>query len=403
MIEFLQNLPLIEQMPPATRLIAAQVLIAVALVAIFWLLRGLAARLLLQPIKRYVARSQGEIDDALFHAFEGAAGLLVLGVGIYFGTQIIDFDPLWRELLSRGALTLALVGFFQFVFFASEEITSTSGRLQRFTGLRIKYSLVRVVNLTVKGAVIVLAAVMIPQIWNLSIAGLIAGLGLGGLALSLAAKDVLDDFVGFINIVGDDPFTLNEYIVSPHGEGIVEQIGLRSTRIRRLDQALVVVPNSLLVNDSILNWSRLTKRWLNFSFGVTYDANAGQMRDLIGAVSAMLKVRPQVDPDSVVVFFEKFEDSALTLLIRCYIRIADWTQAQYELSEINLELMRIVDELGMSVAFPTRTLYIEGLSGDAARAAAERTISAAADSASSAAAVPPSRSPFPQGDDDPAT
>ncbi|NJK32114.1 MAG: hypothetical protein HC927_06690, partial [Deltaproteobacteria bacterium] len=105
----------------------------------------------------------------------GAAGLLGAGGRlVYFGTQIIDFDPLWRELLSRGALTLALVGFFQFVFFASEEITSTSGRLQRFTGLRVKYSLVRVVNLTVKGVVIVLAAVTIPQIWNLSIAGLIA-------------------------------------------------------------------------------------------------------------------------------------------------------------------------------------------------------------------------------------
>jgi MscS family membrane protein len=265
----------------------------------------------------------------------------------------------WRELLSRIGITLLMIGIFRFIYIAGTEITSSQARIQRFTGFRMKYSLVRVIDLVVKAAIIILALLSIPQIWNINFTGLVAGLGLGGLALSLAAKDVLDDFIGFINIMADDPFIVNEYVVSPHAEGSIEHIGLRSTRIRQLDQALVMVPNSKLVNDPLTNWSRLQKRWFNFTVGVTYDATVEQLRALIDDVREMLKGRDPVDEESVVVLFSEFADSSLNILVRGYIQLAGWTPFKEEVQAINFELMRLVEKHGMSMAFPTQSIYLE--------------------------------------------
>src|SRR5690606_18702680 len=132
--------------------------------------------------------------------------------------------------------------------------------------------------------------------------------------------------------------------------------------IRQPDQAYVTIPNAKLTASAITNWSRLQKRWLNFHIGVAYGTTSDQMRKLVQRIREMLKAQEKVDPDSVVVLFTDFGDSSLNVLVRCYILESNWVKFHEHRQEINLNIMDIVADLGLSLASPRRSLYIENLS-----------------------------------------
>ncbi|NJL96044.1 MAG: mechanosensitive ion channel family protein [Anaerolineae bacterium] len=208
---------------------------------------------------------------------------------------------------------------------------------------------------------IALGVVLVLEQWGYNVSALVAGLGIGGLAIALAAQDTLANLFGFTTIAGDRPLVVGEYIVTPDVEGIVEYVGLRSTWIRQLNQALVVVPNATLAGSVITNWSRLNKRQMQSVLTLEYDTTAPQMQRFLEAMRGMLRARPLIDPDSVVVLFTEFSDSALEVLVRCYVHESDWVAFHQEKERVNLEIMNLMATHGLSFAFPSRSIYIENM------------------------------------------
>ncbi|MBZ0299682.1 MAG: mechanosensitive ion channel family protein, partial [Anaerolineae bacterium] len=245
---------------------------------------------------------------------------------------------------------------------AVDLIVASSLRVRHITGLALDEQLVPFLRVAFKIVIIALAVVVLLQEWEYDVSGLIAGLGLGGLAFSLAAQDTVSNLFAFTTIVSDRPFVVGEFIVTPQVEGIVEQVGVRNVRIRRLDQAFVTIPNSKLTDGPVTNWSRLQKRWVNFTLGVTYSTTSSDMRVLLHRIREMLLTVEKVDSNSIVVLFTDFGDSALNILVRCYIYEPDWVKFNEIKQDINLQIMDIVADLGLSIAFPSRSLYIENLS-----------------------------------------
>jgi MscS family membrane protein len=134
---------------------------------------------------------------------------------------------------------------------------------------------------------------------------------------------------------------------------------VRSTRLRQLNKALVTVPNSQLNNKAVLNWSRLDRRQIDFVLGVTYSTNASQMRHLLNDLRDLLRGRESVDPDSIVVNFIDFGSSSLNILVRCDVLLAAWAEFTAEREVINLQIMELIDRLGLSIAFPSTSVYID--------------------------------------------
>ena len=237
-------------------------------------------------------------------------------------------------------------------------------RLRLLTGMAFDEALLPFIRTGIQLLVLALALVIIVQVWGYDVSGLIAGLGMGGLAISLAAQDTLANLFGFAAIVSDRPFVVGEYIKTKDVEGMIERVGLRSTRVRQLDQAVVAVPNSTLAASAILNWSRLAKRRIDLTLGVTYstapDADGRPCSTVCARCSSSAK--PSI-PNSVVVYFIEFGESSLNILVRCYVNITDWQAFTAEKERILLEIMRVVQSLGLSIAFPSRSLYIENLGG----------------------------------------
>lgn len=220
-----------------------------------------------------------------------------------------------------------------------------------------------------KGVVIILGVAMVFESWGYDVAGLIAGLGIAGLAVALAAQNTLENLIGYFVIVSDEPLRINEYVVFDGVAGIVEHIGFRSTRIRVLDQSLITVPNKTIMNTNVTNWSRLSYRWLNTILGIEYRSSPKQILTVVQAIREMLREHELTQADSVLVQFVAFGDNSLELLIRSFVNVSDYNDFQAALQDLNLRIMNILAEHDVSVAFPSRSVYLEDVRSEANKAA----------------------------------
>lgn len=347
-----------EIFPDAVSTWIARILLLILAILIILLFRRALIFLITRPLQSLLERnSRTDLGEAIRDISVAPVRYLLLALMIDVGARILEVDASIMNLVLNVTRTLVIVAIVVFVFKLVDVLAFSRGRLKMFTGIQIEDALLPFVRTGLKIILIALAAVIIIQVWGYDVSGLIAGLGLGGLAFSLAAQDTVSNLFGFSTIVTDRPFIVGEFVKTKDVEGIIESVGLRSTRVRQLDQALVTVPNSMLTTTSVLNWSRLTKRRIDQIVGISYKANPDQMQTLLDQLRQTLQARPNVDAESVVVFLVNFGASTLDVLVRCYVSLSDWKEFTAEKEQILLEIMRIVDELGLEIALPSHTIY----------------------------------------------
>ncbi len=253
------------------------------------------------------------------------------------------------------------------VFFALvrwfDVVTLQPEAFRRLTGWTISERLLPFLNTVFKVLIVAIGAIFVLQELRFDVAALIASLGVIGLGVSLASQDTVSNMFGFAAIVTDNPFKVGDFIMTPEVTGIVESVGVRATRIRQLDQALVTVPNNLLTNAAVLNRTRLEKRRLDATLNFTYSTSSDQLRAVVAQIRELLQNTEDVDPESVIVHFVGFSSSSLDVRIICQVLLSDWREFTAKQEEVFLEIMGIVERLGIDFAFPSRSVYIESAPG----------------------------------------
>ena len=205
--------------------------------------------------------------------------------------------------------------------------------------------------------VVVFGSVIIIQNLGYSVASLLTGLGIGGLAVALAAQDTLANFFGTIVMFTDRPFKVGDWVQFRDVDGDVESIGLRSSRIRTWSKSLVTVPNKLLTSEIIENWSAMPKRRVKMTIGVTYDSPPEKVHALVEEIKKILREDEGVDQDFFLVYFTDFGRSSLDLFIYYFSVSTVWAEYLAVRQGVNLAIMNAVDKLGLSFAFPSTTVY----------------------------------------------
>lgn len=360
-LDLLNRIPAFADLPDNTQDLIVRLLLFVLALVMIWVLRRALTAVIVRPVRKLIKRTGQQRDEEILDAVLLPMRYFVIAAALLVSVRILGIGDGVSQFVERIGRSIIIFGIVLLIYRLIDLFAPSSNRLFALTGLSIEERLLPFFRTGIKIVLIAITLVIIIQEWGYDVSGLVAGIGLGGLAISLAAQDTIANLFGFTAIVGDRPFDVGEYIVTPDVEGLVEHVGIRSTRVRRLDQALVSVPNNKLANSAILNWSRLSKRRVDYILGVTYDANSEDMRMLLHRIREMLKARPTVDPDSVVAYFVNFGDSSLEILVRAFVLLRDWGEFTAEREQINLEVMDIVSDLGMSVAFPSRSIYIENL------------------------------------------
>jgi MscS family membrane protein len=202
--------------------------------------------------------------------------------------------------------------------------------------------------------------------------GIVAGLGVGGLAIALAAQPTVENLIGGLSIFADKPIRVGDFFKYGEDAGTVEAIGIRSTRIRGLDRTLTTIPNATLAKMPVVNFTMRDRILLKCVIGVRYETSPDQLRYLLAKIREMLLAHPRIHPDPVRVRFSEFGACSLNIEVFAYANTSDWGEFLGIREDAFLRMMDIVAESGSAFAFPSQTLYFgrdDGLDADQARAA----------------------------------
>ncbi len=205
--------------------------------------------------------------------------------------------------------------------------------------------------------VVIISGLMIMRVWEWDITGLIAGLGIGGVAVALGAKDTLANFFGSIMIMLDKPFAIGDMVKTSHAEGIIEEIGFRSTKIRIWDQAIVTIPNAIISNDPTTNWSRMGKRRINFTIHLPYTCSLELVDKCINQIREMLGIHEMILNDNIFVFLENIGDSSIEVFIQCFTNAIEKYDYLKVKEDINFKILNIIGEQGVQIALPSYHIY----------------------------------------------
>lgn len=293
-----------------------RLLLVVFVIAMVWLTR---------PLARLLQRSgRTDVDDIINKTIVPPVRILLIALSLYLAARVLKLDVQASQFVDQLTRMLVVIAVTLIIYRLISVVFLTRGRLYSITGIAVEEALLPFARTGLQIVIVAIALVIIINQLGYDVSGLIAGLGIGGLAISLAAQDTLSNLFGFTAIVGDRPFVVGEYIKTKDLEGTIERVGLRSTRVRQQDQAVVTVPNSVLASSAILNWSRLQKRQINLTLGITYGVHSDELQLLLQRLRDLLARRQTVDPGSIVVNFVNFGERSLEILVRCYLNIADW-------------------------------------------------------------------------------
>lgn len=309
-------------------------------------------------------RTRVDIDNLFLEALSKPFGVLILLGGIAGAMAVL---PLPEEPNINGFVfgTLKILAAFDFLWFLFRVVdiaTKYLARLAERTESKLDEQLVPLASKALKITIGAISFLWIIQLLGYNISSLLAGLGIGGLAVALALQDTLSNFFGSVFIFLDRPFLVGDWIKIGEVEGIVEDVGFRSTRIRTWLATLVSIPNKTVANSTIDNWSKMPKRRVSQVVGVTYETTAEQMEKAVLSIREIIANDPDVDQDFFVVRFTEFGDSSLNILVYYFTKATGFADYSGIKERINLAIMRKLKEQRLSIAFPTRSIYIENQS-----------------------------------------
>ena len=305
--------------------------------------------------KRITSKTKTNIDDVLLDKLEKPLTYLVLIGGYWIAIHFLKFNETISSVLENVAylaLVLDLTTIFSRIFDAlvSEVIMPLSEKSES----SFDNQLIPVIQKGVRSIIWVLGIIIGLDNIGFDITAMIAGLGIGGLALALAAQDSVKNIFAGIMIFLDKPFRLNDRIQINGHDGSVEEVGLRSTRIRTLEGRIVTIPNCTFTDNSVINVTSQPALKVKLNLGLTYDTNEEQMQNAINILEEIVKDQPQIK-DDFAAGFNGFGDFSLNILFIYYVKPeGHWLDTQ---TLVNKEILRRFNKEGLEFAFPTQTIY----------------------------------------------
>lgn len=324
-------------------------------------LRNVATRWLFRGLEKMAKRTTWEHDDRFLEAMERPVSSFILILGIFGGAMVLPMSAEWAELLEKLFRGASIVLLFWGLFRVADVVVDVLSTLSSRTGSDSFRGFGDLVKKSVRVFIIVVGAVMVIDNLGYNIGGIIATLGIGGAAFAFAAKDTIANIYGSIALALDRPFRVGDWIqVGEQVNGDVEEIGLRSTKVRTFPKTVVSIPNAVLANEVIDNWTRMPKRRVKQVVGVTYETSPETMELLVEDFRSLLEADEGVNGDFILVNWTDFGASSLDILVYYFTKTTKWADYLAVRQRINVKLAQAVAARGSSVAFPTRTLYLEG-------------------------------------------
>jgi MscS family membrane protein len=310
--------------------------------------------------------------------------LIILLINIEFVIYIYN-DFLSVENLNRS-FNVMYTFLFIWMFYRIINIVAKIKILEIDTSnIKIKYEMVNVGRKIINFLIVVIGLLFILYFAGTDLTAVLSGLGIGGLAVALAAKDSLSNFFGTVSILGSDVFSQGDWIVIDGEEGVVIEIGLRVTTLRTFDNALIAIPNATLANKDVKNWNKRTLgRRIKMSLAVKYSSKSEDIKSAVDEIRDMLEHHPRIATKNtqytylssrgtklvskddlqgvkktLLVYLDEFSDSSINILVYCFSKSVDWEDWLQTKEDVMHKIMAILDKNNLEFAFPSLSIYNE--------------------------------------------
>jgi MscS family membrane protein len=311
-------------------------------------------------IQKITAKSRNRLDDILVKTLEAPVLLGIALIAIWVAARRLDLGAQVDRVIYRAYQILTVLNITWFL------VKLTSALINEYllplskeeeSNRRLDESMIRILRRISVGIIWAIGIIMALNNAGVNVGALLASLGIGGLAVALAAQDTLKNFLGGLTIFMDRPFRIGDRIITGGFDGIVEDVGIRSTRIRNFDRRIISIPNYKIVDAAVENVSIEPMRRVVLKIGLTYDTSPEKMKEAISILKNTPQKVDEVFRDEIYAYFTDFSDSALTITFIYFIKKeADVMETP---SKVNMTILEEFNAAGLNFAFPTRTVYIE--------------------------------------------
>lgn len=337
-----------------TRFVIAALFLVAALV-----LRRVVLLVFFGVFEKLASRTKTTLDNKLFAALEAPAGTLIVVIGAIAALKVLKLPEAGDHALQYGSKMLFSLVIFWLLLRAFSLLLDHTQEVARSKNMGIA-AFMPWIKKTLITVFIIFGVLMVAQSLGADVKAFLAGLGIGGLAVALAAQDTIANVFGSVVVAIDQPFKIGEAIRVGGHDGTVEDIGLRSTKLRKPDKSLVIIPNKIVAAEAVVNLSRFTQRRVEQTLGLTYDAKADQMEALVEEIRGLILAEAEVDQPSVIVQFTNLGASSLDIWIAFQTLNPDFVKHLQLRQRLNLQFMRVIEARGLSFAFPTQTIQLDG-------------------------------------------
>jgi MscS family membrane protein len=331
--------------------------IALSFLVLAIVLRRVVTSFFFRYLKKIASRTRTTLDDKLFPALEAPASVFIMLVGIFAALRVLKLSETTDRAIDYGSTVAFSLAVFWTLSRAFGSLLDHAQEVaaHRHMGVAAFMPWIKKTLITL---FVIFGVLMVVQSLGYDVKALLAGLGIGGLAFALAAQDTLANVFGSIVVAIDQPFKLGEAVKIGAHEGTVEDIGLRSTKLRTPGRNLIIIPNKTVAAEAIINNSRFLGRRAEQVFTLTYDTTPDQMDALVGEIRGIIKAEPDVDASSVLVFFRDLSASSLDIWSAYNTKDPDFGNHMALRQRVNLAIMRAVEARGLAFAYPTQTLHV---------------------------------------------
>jgi len=343
-----------------------QVLIVVSAIFIGWFIGKIIAFIFAKYIGFIAQKTKTNIDDLIVFTLKRPLIWIFPLIAAFLALKFANITEPFLLQSIQNILNVLVIFWVSWVLikFADGLILFYLKPFAEKTESTLDDQLIPVLRTVTKIAILLFALVIILDSFGYDVTALLAGIGIGGIAIAFAAQETIADVFGGISLFASRPFTIGDYVQAASIEGTVKEIGLRNTRILTPQNMLVTIPNAKIAKENIINFSKAIPRGIDLTLNLTYDTKPEQLKKAIQIVTNIIKEHPDCEKEPIVVF-KNFGSSSLDLFVRYFIinpRTPKGTKMPKILqvtNEINFRILEEFNKAGIEFAYPTQTIYLK--------------------------------------------
>lgn len=329
--------------------------LGVAVFLILFVFKNKISNALINVFGRVFFRNNKEKVTLLVNSLQKPLSYLIGTIGLYIAFAINYNKPGVTKVFKILIILIICWGIINYLsdnLFLNLRFGENADDTMNTTALKFLANILKIV-------VIAFGVVMVISELGYNVNGLLTGLGVGGLAVSLAAQDAVGNLISGFIIIFDKPFKVGDLIESATVKGFVEEVTMRSTKIRTLDDSVITVPNSTLTKEAVTNISMMDKRRIKMTFGLVYSTTNETIEKVRNEIQKYIVDNKDILPEPCRIHFREFGDSALNFEVVCYTETSDMDEYLKIENELNLAIKKIVENNDTDFAFPTQTVYVQ--------------------------------------------